>query len=221
MATTAQVLANTANAQFSTGPVTPDGKIKSARNATTHGLFSQADAAEITQSPEYSQLRAQIFDETSPEGTLQQGLAEQIARALFRLRRIDQAEDRLLNLLEQNEPDFAALEKLQASIDRARTQYQRLQLRAIAELRRLQTIAAYDEATGDYIHHDLVDTPKFDQLLKKYSAEQDALETPEFDLTPSPAERAMVDRVLAAGRAEWMAEHAAELAAELAAGLAA
>ena len=213
MASPAQVLANTANAQFSTGPSTPAGKANSARNATTHGLFSQADAVQITQSPEYSQLHAQIFDQTSPEGTLQEGLAEQIARALFRLRRIDQAEDRLLMALEQNEPDFDSLAKLQASIDRARTQYQRLQLRAIAELRRLQTIAAYDTATNRQNFSDVVDTPKLDQMLATTSTQQNEPGIPEFDFSPSPEYLEMKRQVFAEGRAEWMAEYAAKQAA--------
>ena len=38
MSTIAQIEANQANAQLSTGPVTPDGKFKSAQNSTKHGL---------------------------------------------------------------------------------------------------------------------------------------------------------------------------------------
>ena len=40
MATTAQVFANQANAQHSTGPVTPEGKARASQNAAAPGVFS-------------------------------------------------------------------------------------------------------------------------------------------------------------------------------------
>ena len=41
MATEAQVIANTANAQLSTGPLTPEGKARSAGNATKLGFYAK------------------------------------------------------------------------------------------------------------------------------------------------------------------------------------
>ncbi len=45
MATAAQIAANQANAQKSTGPKTPPGKAASSRNATKHGLSGSTTAA--------------------------------------------------------------------------------------------------------------------------------------------------------------------------------
>ena len=42
MATQAQIDANRANAQKSTGPKTPEGKAKSRRNGLKHGLTAEA-----------------------------------------------------------------------------------------------------------------------------------------------------------------------------------
>ncbi len=42
MSTPAQALANQNNAQFSTGPQTPEGKAAASRNAATHGLSNSA-----------------------------------------------------------------------------------------------------------------------------------------------------------------------------------
>ena len=41
MSTEAQIIANTANAQFSTGPITPDGKARSAANAIKYGFYAK------------------------------------------------------------------------------------------------------------------------------------------------------------------------------------
>src|ERR1700761_7701695 len=41
MATPAQVAANQANSQKSTGPKSPDGKTRSSRNSFKHGLYSK------------------------------------------------------------------------------------------------------------------------------------------------------------------------------------
>lgn len=47
MATPAQIRANRANAQRSTGPKTAAGRQKSAQNARKHGLTSQADPEKL------------------------------------------------------------------------------------------------------------------------------------------------------------------------------
>lgn len=84
MASPAQILANRANAARSTGPRTPEGKARSSRNASTHGLaaglFLRDEADEA--------LADALFAEIQPSGVLELELLEQFVDSALRLRRI-------------------------------------------------------------------------------------------------------------------------------------
>ena len=165
MLSDAQLRANLANSHRSTGPVSIDGKNKSSQNSLTHGLFAKKDDAVTAQSPEYTQLRKNVFHENTPVGEIQIGLAEQIARALYRLRRCDRTEDQILQAAEDPDSDYDSLRNLQASVDRARNLYQRLLSRAVADLRTLQTIDSYQEAVKAVPDRKLTNYPKLDKDL--------------------------------------------------------
>ncbi len=63
MATEAQIRANRSNAQKSTGPRTPEGKAKSARNATKHGLTAQHIVLSTEDQEVYDAHREQMLAE--------------------------------------------------------------------------------------------------------------------------------------------------------------
>ena len=170
MASPTQFLANIANAQRSTGPNTPAGKSAASKNSQSHGLFSRVDFAETVRTPDFLAVRAEVPAKVNPVGAIQESLADQLARAIFRLRRIDQVEDGLIESLLHPDADLAQLGKLQASIDRARTQYQRLQLRAISELRKLQTISTYQVEVALDPAADLADMPKIHEAASRCAA---------------------------------------------------
>jgi len=78
-----------------------------------------------------------MLKDLSPEGVLEQALANEITRAAWRLRRCARVEDRIFD------PDLYAMENLatlptQLSVDRARLHTYRILQRSLAELRRLQ-----------------------------------------------------------------------------------
>jgi hypothetical protein len=84
-------VSNRKNAKRSTGPKTPEGKLRASRNALAHGL-----SIPISYSQSLTQERqdlARHFQETSrltPEGALE------LASSLIAMRRIRQAEGRIL-----------------------------------------------------------------------------------------------------------------------------
>ena len=133
MATAAQIFANRSNALESTGPVTSDGKIRCSRNAITSGLFSKTDYIAHDESEIYAEFCAAYETDLVPQGAIEHTLAAEIVHAAWRLRRCSEME-------EQSDPgDALRFEKLQTSIERARSAAHRVFQRSLNELRRVQT----------------------------------------------------------------------------------
>ena len=66
MSTAAQVLANRQNAVQSTGPITPEGKAASSRNATRHGLSGHFSVLPHESAEEFDGLAARLGAEFNP-----------------------------------------------------------------------------------------------------------------------------------------------------------
>lgn len=94
----AQITANRANAQKSTGAVTQKGKTKVSQNAVTHGLFSKQLVLANENPLEYQLLLEQLQQELSPVGILEQSLVERVAISLWKQKRLIKSEAARLNL---------------------------------------------------------------------------------------------------------------------------
>ncbi len=150
MSTSAQIAANTANAQSSTGPRSEAGRAASSKNGIKEGLFTTNDFVRPEHRPAYDALNAELQTDLAPVGILERNLVDEIRGAMWRLRRCGQVE---ANLAETNlaanvdedpmETADAKSEKIQRSVDRARAQAHRLLHKCTAELRRLQTERHY------------------------------------------------------------------------------
>jgi len=102
MASAAQIEANRKNAQMSTGPVTPQGKARSGRNAIRHGLLSTVIPINA---PGYQELLVGLYTSLTPQNELQRMMVDQIAITTMRLRRIWGAEQSYLYTKAGNWPD--------------------------------------------------------------------------------------------------------------------
>jgi hypothetical protein len=87
MATEAQIEANRANAQKSTGPRTPEGKATVAQNAVQHGLLARTAVLHGEDWEEYTCFSKDLLDELYPDGVMEQELADRIVSLSWRLRR--------------------------------------------------------------------------------------------------------------------------------------
>jgi hypothetical protein len=166
MSTAAQITANQTNAQngiqakpyprnaeaqtsaTGRGPSTQPGKDRSARNATTEGLFTARDFIRPNEHEQYAAHCAALHAELNPDGALENTFAEAIIGATWRLRRCAAVESRMAARMAEVATDPGTLDpmeaddptrRLQLSVDRARAQAHNLLRRSLAELRRLQT----------------------------------------------------------------------------------
>jgi hypothetical protein len=133
MATEAQIFANRANAQSSTGPVTAEGKLRCSRNAVTSGLFSKGDFVPLEDRDIYAEFCAALEADLAPEGAIEHILAAEIVHAAWRLRRCSEVE--ALAHAHDSDPSRTA----EQSIERARASAHRIFNRSLHELRRVQT----------------------------------------------------------------------------------
>jgi hypothetical protein len=143
-ASAAHQTANAANAQLSTGPRTPEGKVRSSANARKHGLT----AAELLIGPEdreeFDALLADYQSDVAPQGAIQQTLFDELVAAAWNLRRVRRMETELcagaatyLDLLNDD--------GLQTKLDRLARHKSRIERtfhRCLKELKALQTTQA-------------------------------------------------------------------------------
>ena len=135
MASAAQITANQSNAQHSTGPVTPEGKARVARNAVRHGLTAKHLVVRDDEREEFDSFQEALLAELAPQGAIETITFHELIHAAWNLQRFRRVEAEL------SAGDFAANENT-AALDRlARYQAraQRAYYRALAELRTLQT----------------------------------------------------------------------------------
>jgi hypothetical protein len=147
MSTPAEFIREAEAARTRGGPRTEEGKATSSKNAVTDGLFTATDFIRPNELIAYNKLAESLNLELAPETPLELYLADEIRRALWRLRRCGQVESNLVVRLNDNpvrilDPMETAnpnAERIQKSVDRARSQAHRLLHKCTAELRKLQT----------------------------------------------------------------------------------
>jgi hypothetical protein len=91
----ARLRANRANAKKSTGPKTPEGKTRSALNATRHGILSQVIHLPEEEMNSYNEFTERYVNSLAPVGGVETELANACADLQFRLHRLAAAEHNL------------------------------------------------------------------------------------------------------------------------------
>jgi hypothetical protein len=92
MPTPAQLAANRANAQLSSGPKTPEGKAKISHNALKTGLTGRTILLPSDDVAAYQSHCERVFKQFSPETDEEKRLSQSIADTLWRLERIPSLE---------------------------------------------------------------------------------------------------------------------------------
>ena len=92
MSTSAQQFANQANAQKSTGPITPDGKARSSRNSFRHGLCAKNILIGPEERDDFDHMTQGYRFELDPDGPVEQTLFSEIVGAAWQLTRVQSME---------------------------------------------------------------------------------------------------------------------------------
>jgi hypothetical protein len=95
MSSSAQIVANQANAQLSTGPKTPEGKAKSSLNAVSTGLTGRTVLLPSDDVEAYREHMANYFVRFDPATPEEEELVQEVAQTKWRLNRIPQLEEDL------------------------------------------------------------------------------------------------------------------------------
>ena len=145
MATPAQIAANRANAQRSTGPRSVEGKSASRFNALKHGADALSPVIPGEDPAEYAELVSEYLHRFIPETPDEHYHVQTMIDSDWQKRRLDRLETELFVILDQEAPGLclaAALlsaspaAKLLARTQRQQAAHQRAWYRAFTELRR-------------------------------------------------------------------------------------
>lgn len=93
-----RVRANRANATFSTGPATTEGKDIASQNAKRHGLLSSRLILDDEDSSEFEELTDDLCESLRPGGIAEVALVERIAITIWRQRRLVRSETAAIKL---------------------------------------------------------------------------------------------------------------------------
>jgi hypothetical protein len=78
----AQLAANRANAQLSTGPTSPEGREKSSQNRTTHGLSGKFRLLGWEDAQQFKELVTSLYDEHKPTTDSERRLVDSMTRSV-------------------------------------------------------------------------------------------------------------------------------------------
>src|SRR6478736_9223906 len=97
-----RIAANRANAAKSSGPKTPEGKARSSRNATTHGLLASIVTLR-NENPEAFNAFLQVYiNRIRPTDEIEFSILYQMAAATWRIRRSIEMETHLMDVGMEN-----------------------------------------------------------------------------------------------------------------------
>ena len=174
MATPAQIAANRANAQHSTGPRSAEGKSVSRFNALKHGIDAASTVIPGEDPADYDSLAAHYHDEFRPQSPSEFFHVDTMLRADWQKRRLQRVEADLFRTLLAESPGAslaaALLSESPAAKLLARTQrqiaaFERTWYRANTELRRARRQAAEaSEQSFDRYLDRLCDMPQIGEL---------------------------------------------------------
>ena len=172
MATPAQLEANRANAQLSTGPSTDEGKAKSSANSLRHGLAARGFIVLPGQESAFEKLEDGLRANLAPFGELQQTLFTRILESAWNLHRCRLAATELyLNAADSGVDPLVndEIEAKHARIQKYARQSESSLIKTMAELSKLQTDELYRHQVHPITEQDIANPELFAQTPQALS----------------------------------------------------
>ena len=147
MSTAAQQIANTANAQKSTGPTTPEGKARSAMNSQIHGLCAKHNVIGPEEQSDFDRMATNYVLELMPNSAVEHTLYTEIVGAAWQLARVRRMETEAC-AGKSTYTEILDDEVLQKKLDRLARHHTRLERtfhRCLKELKTVQAQRQKDE----------------------------------------------------------------------------
>ena len=112
MSSLRQMLANRANGALSHGPLTPQGKERSAQNALRHGLLAKCVVLENECPESFAASLSDHVDHLRPTTGLELDMVEEMVASHWRLRRAWAIETRLIDKQTASQPPGGDLDRM-------------------------------------------------------------------------------------------------------------
>ena len=125
----------------STGPITPEGKARSAANSYKHGATSVHDVIEEQDRPRYEELREDLLKRIQPRDALEGVAFDSLLHSSWSMFRIRRMEEAYFNRGPE-ELEKAEVRKALELLHRYHVRHERTYYKARKELEELQTAAA-------------------------------------------------------------------------------
>jgi hypothetical protein len=170
----AQILANTANAQHSTGPRTEAGKSISSLNATRHGLSGKQIVMPGESSEAYDLLRAGLRDSYAPANEAECILVDLVASSAWKLQRAARLESAILVKLTAGaeNPDeafataFLEQPKVFNRLQRHINQIEKTYFRAMRELDQLQAARRREQQQQETLDDEIMSPQAMEEAIQ-------------------------------------------------------
>src|SRR5689334_21362339 len=174
MSSSRQIEANRRNAQVSTGPITEEGKSRSRRNATRHGLTAETVISSLEDAEDYAAFEMSVASDYDAQSAIERELVLRLASALWRLRRATAIETGLFefelqHLLEFGTSRRADLNRHKHPVSMERDSLAENDPREYAEDPRcdhIPTSTLGDDLTRSFIHLSGLPTCPLDRLSR-------------------------------------------------------
>jgi len=145
MASAAQVLANQANAQHSTGPKTDTGKARASRNNLKHGLTLGVLTLSPEEQKQFCEFEAKMRAECLPVGALECEAFQQFLDGVARINKIRSIVGDMIEKYNDDPLLQLETEATYRQLDRYRAAAEMIVYRAVKTLRELQTTRLFRE----------------------------------------------------------------------------